>query len=103
VRVVAIHVVKLKMMAWNELVEDRGAGECRAVAAHAHKFVFVGHAVLWVGYDDSLAAEEERVDFLARWCHHGCFPEVFGDSWDGYEIVFFHVCDCFVSEIADNL
>ena len=91
VRVIAVHVVELKMMAGYELMEHGGSGECRAVAAHAHQFVFVRHAARWVGDDNSLAAEEERVDFLACWCHHGRFPEIFRGCRHGDEVVFLHV------------
>ena len=87
----AVHVMELEMMAGDELVEDRRARECRAVAAHAHQFVFVGHAARWVGDDNSLATEEKRIDFLACWCHHGRLPEVFGDCRHGDEVVFLYV------------
>ena len=100
---VTVHIVELEMMAGDELVEDSGAGEGRTVAAHAHQFVLVRHTACWIRYDDSLTTEKERVDFLACWCHHGRFPEIFGDSRYSYEVVFLYVRDCLVGEIADDL
>ena len=100
---IAVHVMKLEVMAGDELVEDRRTRECRTVATHAHQFIFVRHAARWVGDDNSLATEEERIDFLACWCHHGRFPEIFGDSRHSHELVFLYVRDCLVGEIADDL
>lgn len=102
-RVIAVHVVELEMVAGDELMEDCGARECRTVTAHTHQFVFVGHAARWVGDNDSLAAEEERIDLLAFGCHHRSFPEVSGNRRYSYEIVFLYVGDCFIGEIADQL
>lgn len=87
VRVIAVHVVELKVVAWNELVMDCGSRECGVVAAHTHQFILVAHAVSWVRDDNLFAAEEERIDFLACGSHHGRLPIVLGDIWDSYEVV----------------
>jgi len=91
------------MVAGDQFVKDGRAGESRAVAAHVHEFVRVGHSVCWVGDDNAGAAEEEGVDALAGGGHHCCFPVISGDWGHGYEVVVFDVGDCFGGEVVDYL
>src|SRR5437773_7736344 len=91
----------LQMMTRYELVEYSRARKMHVVAAHAHHFLLVTHAVRGEGNLYHFTPEKERAYKLSFGRHHLHAPRVASKLRYGHQIVIVNELDCFDCEIAD--
>ena len=94
--------VALEVMAGDQLVMHRGAGEMDVVPAHAHHLRLVRHRARRVRDGDRLAAGEEGVHELRLGRHHGHAPRVAAEPGDRHHVVGVEVFDRLDGEVADQ-